>query len=84
MEEREAPAKAGKSSLAPKPEVKPLEDWAKLKNTSDWDLAGVRCESFRSAINAESTEADFDAALAKFRSTRIGYQVLSGKNGGDK
>jgi hypothetical protein len=85
MEERESPAiKAGKPSCATKPEVKTLTEWAKLKNTSDWDLAGVRCESFFNTINAECTEAQYDAALAKFRGTRVGYQVLSGKNGGDK
>jgi hypothetical protein len=55
--------------------VKPIDVWAKDKRVSDWDLAGLRLESFFNATNAEATEEQFDAALSKFRATPVGYQT---------
>lgn len=83
MADSEAPAStAGRDRFVqskPAPaEIKLISEWAALKKTSEFDLAGLRVEAFHNAHNAESTEADFDAALAKFRGTPIGYQVLGG------
>ena len=67
-----------RAQAAPTAEKRPLEHWAKLKNTSDFDLTGLRYE-FHQAVNAEATEAEYDAALAKFRGTPVGYAVLGMK-----
>ncbi len=62
-------------------EVKPIEAWAKECGASEFDLAGLRHQSFQNTVNAESTKEVFLAALDRFRSTPVGYQVLGVKKG---
>jgi hypothetical protein len=62
MSDETAPASID-VTIAFVPERRPIEQWAELKGLDphSWVFASLRTQ-FRSVINAESTEAEFDQA----------------------